>query len=321
MYFFRIKQSNGSLALRPIPNTYYRIPTMLKKQRAFVWAICCLIATAWTNPAISQEIGPENGVLLLGGGNLQDASIFQRFVDLAGGTDARIAVIPTAGGGEEYDQFWPGLSAFRKVGASNLYVLHTYDREEADTDEFAGAIHEAQGVWFAGGRQWRLADSYLGTKTHDALWQLLERGGIIGGSSAGATIQGSYLARGDTQTNTIMMGDHEEGLGFLKNTAVDQHLLQRNRQFDLIEIIEAHPHLLGIGIDENTAILVRGDQFEVIGQSYVAIYDHERMLDSGGYFYFLRPGDRFDLKSREAYRLVRSRQMFERVQRKKWGSH
>ena len=79
-----------------------------------------------------------------------------------------------------------------------------------------------------------------------------------------------------------------------------------------------YPFFQGHGIDENTAILVSGDQFEVIGQSYVAIYDHGRMLDSGGYFYFLRPGDRFNLQSREAYRMVRSSQTFERVQRKSW---
>jgi len=163
-----------------------------------------------------------------------------------------------------------------------------------------------------------LADSYLNTKVHDALWDLLDRGGVIGGSSAGATIQGSYLARGDTKTNTIMMGDHEEGLGLLKNVAIDQHLLQRNRQFDLIEIIEAKPDLLGIGLDENTAIVVQGDAFEVIGQSYAVIYDHARQLDSGGKFYFLAPGDRFDLKKREATRGTRSFEPMERVQQRPW---
>ncbi len=149
---------------------------------------------------------------------------------------------------------------------------------------------------------------------------MLDRGGIIGGSSAGATIQGSYLARGDTKTNTIMMGDHEEGLGFLKGTAVDQHLLQRNRQFDLIEIIEAHPELLGIGLDENTAILVRGNEFEVIGQSYVAIYDHNSMIDTGGQFYFLGPGDYFDLTEREAFRRVSTSIGMERVIKKPWSN-
>ena len=277
-----------------------------------------LMCAGPTIEAEAQSVGPEKGVLLLGGGNLQDIEIFKQFIELAGGADAKIVVIPTAGGADDYDEYWWGLRVFRRAGANNLHLLHTYDPNVANTDAFAGQISDAQAVWFSGGRQWRLADAYLDTKVHDELWGLLNRGGVIGGSSAGATIQGSYLARGDTKTNTIMMGDHEIGLGFLKQTAVDQHLLQRNRQFDLIEIIEARPELLGIGLDENTAILVRGDEFEVIGQSYVAIYDHNSMLDSGGKFYFLRPGDTFNLDERKAYRNVRSRIDMERVVSKSW---
>ena len=150
-------------------------------------------------------------------------------------------------------------------------------------------------MWFTGGRQWRLADSYLDTKVHAALWDVLARGGVIGGSSAGASIQGSYLVRGDTRTNTVMMGDHEVGLGFLKGVGIDQHLLRRNRHFDMVEVIRAKPELLGIGLDENTAIVVRGDRFEVVGQSYAVIYDHQATLDGGGLFYFLSPGDRYDM--------------------------
>ena len=158
----------------------------------------------------------------------------------------------------------------------------------------------------------------MGTRTEEELWALLDRGGVIGGSSAGATIQGSYLARGDTATNTIMMGSHEEGMGFLRNTAIDQHLLYRNRQFDLLEIIEARPELLGIGIDENTAIVVQGDRFEVIGASYVAIYDNRSTLDSGGLFYFLAPGDQFDLAERKAYRASRNMEPLGRVEARPW---
>lgn len=282
-----------------------------------LFVLCACLGVALSDVQ-AQSVGPEKGVLMLGGGNLQDVDIFKRFIELAGGPDAKIVIIPTAGGAEEYNEYWWGLGVFRRAGAHNLHLLHTYDHAEANTDAFASQITDAQAVWFSGGRQWRLADAYLHTKVHEALWALLERGGIIGGSSAGATIQGSYLARGDTKTNTIMMGDHEEGLGFLRNTAVDQHLLQRNRQFDLIEIIEAHPDLLGIGLDENTAILVRGDEFEVIGQSYVAIYDHKSMIDTGGKFYFLRPGDTFDMAERKAYRNVRSRIDLERVVSRIW---
>jgi cyanophycinase len=268
--------------------------------------------------AAAQEVGPANGALVIVGGGMRDTTIVDQFLELAGGTDAPIVVIPTAGGGDDYDQYWAGLLQFKAAGATHLTVLHTYDSAVANTEEFVRPITEARGVWFSGGRQWRLADAYLGTRVHEELWALLARGGVIGGSSAGATIQGSYLARGDTKTNTIMMGDHEVGLGFLKKSAIDQHLLRRNRQFDLIEIIQAHPGLLGIGIDENTAIVVRGDRFEVVGQGYVAIYDHNRRLDSGGLFYFLAPGDRFDLRTREAFRMTMAQQPIARLVEEQW---
>ncbi len=270
--------------------------------RFLVSAVFVLLAFA--RGVTAQQVGPRSGSLVMVGGAMRDQAIVEKFIELAGGPSAPIVIIPTAGGGDDddYDQDCPCLRQFRAAGAKNLTVLHTYDRKEAETAAFARPIHEAGGVWFSGGRVWRLADSYLNTKTHAELWVLLNRGGVIGGSSAGATIQGSYLARGDSQTNTIMMGDHEEGLAFVKNVAIDQHLLRRNRQFDLLEITAAWPHLLGIGIDENTAIVVQGDEFEIIGESYVVIYDSQKQIDSGGDFYFLRAGDRFNLATREALR-------------------
>lgn len=271
------------------------------RRSMFGYTLLALVLLAGTSRA--QEVGPENGSLVIVGGAMRDPAIVERFLDLAGGPDAPIVVIPTAGGADEYDQYWRGLKQFKEAGATHLTVLHTKDRGVANSNEFVKPIREARGVWFGGGRQWHLADSYLDTKVHAELWALLERGGVIGGSSAGATIQGSYLARGDTKTNEIMMGDHEVGLGFVKNVAIDQHLLRRNRQFDLLEIIEARPELLGIGLDENTAIVVQGDEFEVIGESYVAIYDNTRQIDSGGDFYFLSEGDRYNLTTREAFRM------------------
>ncbi len=272
-----------------------------------------------TAPLGAQEVGPANGSLVVVGGAMQDLGIVRRFIDLAGGADAPIVVIPTAGGAAEYDQFYPGLRQFRAAGATNLTVIHTNDRAEADSEAFVAPIREAGGVWFPGGRQWRIADSYLDTRTEEELHRVLERGGVIGGSSAGASIQGSYLIRGDTQTNTIMMGDHEEGFGFLRNVGIDQHLLRRNRQFDMLEVMEAMPGLLGIGIDENTAIVVQGDEFEVIGESYVVIYDTGAQIDTGGDFYFLAPGDRFNMATREARRPANIARPLDRVQRRPGG--
>jgi cyanophycinase len=140
------------------------------------------------------------------------------------------------------------------------------------------------------------------------LWKVLEKGGTIGGSSAGATIQGSFLVRGDTKNNQIMMGDHQNGFGFLRNVAIDQHVLARNRQFDMFEILRNRPELLGIGIDESTAIIVKGDVFEVMGISYVVVYDckfwsregseFKNLPEKGQIFYLLREGDRYNLRER-----------------------
>src|SRR5262245_2863570 len=240
--------------------------------------------------ADAQKIGPKNGALVIVGGNMQDPAIVRRFIDLAGGPDASIIVVPTAGDDDEYDQHWSGLRQFREQGARNLTVLHTRDRKVADTDAFAKPIASAGGVFFAGGRQWRIMVSYLNTRVQTELQKLLDRGGVIGGTSAGATALGSFLVRGDTKGNETMVGDHLEGFAFLKQSAIDQHVLRRNRQFDLIEVIEKRPELLGIGIDEDTAIVVQGDRFDVIGRAYVLIHDIPKTASPGGTSHFSAPG-------------------------------
>lgn len=260
-------------------------------------------------------VGPENGHLIIAGGNLHDTSVFSLFIRLAGGPEASVVIIPTAADDSFFDEDSAMIRLERRyhsLGFKNITILHTRDPGEAMTKSFAEPITTARGVWFPGGRQWRLADSYLNTLTHRELKNLLSRGGVIGGSSAGATIQGSFLARGDTRANTIMAGDHLEGLSFIENVAIDQHLLARNRHFDMFEILELYPDLLGIGLDENTAIHVTGDTFEVIGKSYVAIYDHSRWsaerdttyqipADSKE-FYFLQRGQHYDMRTRTVIR-------------------
>jgi cyanophycinase len=264
-------------------------------------------------------VGPARGALVIVGGAMQSSEIYRRFIELAGGPDAPIVMIPTAGGEEAYDEFYQGLTDWREAGARNLILLHTTDPKVADTDAFVAPLLSAHGVFFFGGRQWHLVDAYGGTKTEAAIRGVLDRGGVIGGSSAGASIQGSFLVRGDTRSNTVMMGDHQRGFEYLRNVAIDQHVLRRNRHFDLIEVVEAHPELLGIGIDENTALVVQGDQAEVIGASYVLIYDNKSTVGDGGKFYFLAPGDRFDLATREATRPTRTERPVEGPVKKPWG--
>jgi cyanophycinase len=257
----------------------------------------------FTTGLAAGEHGPDKGTLVIVGGAMQDPAIVKRFIDLAGGPEAPIVIIPTAGeADDEYHEYWSGLRQWRENGAKHLTVLHTRDRKVADSEAFVKPIREARGVFFGGGRQWRLADSYLNTRTHKELTALLNRGGVIGGSSAGASILSSFMVRGDTKGNEKMIGDHTEGLGFLKNAAIDQHLLRRNRQFDMLEVIDKHPQLLGIGIDEDTAIVVEGDRFDVIGRSYVVVYSNKPVAGANGRFYFMGAGDRFDMKERKATR-------------------
>jgi cyanophycinase len=248
--------------------------------------------------AYAQTVGPQKGSLVIVGGGTLGPEILERFISLAGGPDQPIVLVPTADGRDELN---PQAGDFlKKAGAKNITVVHTMDRGVADSESFVEPIQKARGVWFTGGRQWRLVDAYLNTRAEREFKAVLARGGVIGGTSAGATIQGSYLVRGAREGNTVMMAPgYEQGFGLLRNAAIDQHLIKRKRENDLLQVIARYPKLLGIGIDESTAIVVKGDQFEVIGQSKVAIYDSGYKPAPGGpAFYWLEPSDQFDLKTR-----------------------
>jgi len=254
-------------------------------------------------PALPR-VGPAHGHLIVAGGGRLGPEIMNRFIDLAGGESAKIVIIPTAGEVDTFPDGWNGYDVFRQAGVRSVTVLHTRDPRVADQDSFAAPLREATGVWIPGGRQWRLADAYLGTRTLDELFNVLERGGVIGGSSAGASIQASYMVRGAVEGNTIMMAPgHERGFGFLRGVAVDQHLITRGREKDMLDVIERYPSLLGIGLDEGTAIVVTGDRAEVVGRSRAAFYNTDDA--DGDSYYFLGAGDAFDLADRRVIRGTR----------------
>jgi cyanophycinase len=260
-----------------------------------VWAFFVLAGTAF-----AASIGPEKGSLVIAGGGIGIETV-QRFIGLAGGKDAPIVIVPTAMEAQPAGTDEPAIpKLFTQAGATHIAILHTRDRRVADTAEFVKPLLGAKGVWFTGGRQWRLVDAYLNTRTQREIFNLLARGGVVGGTSAGATIQGSYLVRGAREGNTILMAPgYEVGMGFLKNSAIDQHVIARHREDDLNSVIARHPELLGIGIDEDTAIVVHDDRFEVIGKSKVLIHDANYAPPGGGKkYYTLGPGDWFDLHTR-----------------------
>ena len=267
------------------------------------------------NSSSPTRHGPEKGALLIIGGNVgTNQDVWNKFIELAGGKERAKIVVITAGAGDSAAYRDNDVVLIKKItGIRSVTMLHTTSLAEANSDKFIGPLKEATGVYFVGGRQWRIADSYLNTLTHQAFFDVLKRGGVIAGSSAGASIQGSFLWRGDTKGAQILVGDHTQGLGFLKSSVIDQHLLKRNRQFDLVDLIRQSPELIGIGLDEATAVVVQGDTLEVIGKSYVAIYDYntitgrgrphvsnnrEDVTASSGPFFFLSDHQKYDLKNR-----------------------
>jgi cyanophycinase len=276
---------------------------MMKRMLVLILLSAAATAVMAADPVVK---GPERGALVIVGGGKVGPEILGRLFDLAGGKDAPLVVIPTANGADDYPADWPGLKMFRDFGVTNITVLHTKDRRVADSEDFVRPITTAKAVWFVGGRQWRLVDSYLHTRTEREIARVLERGGVVAGSSAGASILASYMVRGAVENNFIMMAPgYEEGFGLITGVAIDQHMLTRNRQEDLEEVVEKHPELLGIGLDESTAIVVQGQQFEVIGASKIAVHDgrivkgaQERNGGRKKYF-FMGPGEKYDLTKLE----------------------
>ena len=247
--------------------------------------------------------GPEKGSLLIIGGNVgSNKDIWDKFTELAGGKEkARVVVITAASGDSAAFDTTAANNIKRQTGIKNVTLLHTSSLKEANSEKFIAPLREATAIYFGGGRQWHIADSYLNTLTHQAFFDVLDRGGVIAGSSAGASIQGSFLWRGDTKGPDILIGDHTQGLGFLKNSVIDQHLLRRNRTFDLVPFIKTAPELIGIGLDEATAIVVQRDTFQVIGRSYVVVYDYHT-INSATPFIFLGAGQKYDLANRKIIR-------------------
>lgn len=293
----------------------------MSRRRTWLAAIGLLVAVALSAVALSgsalagaaaddpPEYGPAKGTLVIvGGGSLEGTGIPEKFIALAGGLEARLIVVPTAGGNRNPDgtarayQEDAVIAPWLRRGMKNVRMLHTHDPKVADSEAFVKDLREANAVWFDGGRQWNIVDSYMNTLTFREFHKVLERGGVIGGSSAGATIQGDYLVRGAVAGPQIMMApepEHERGFNFLRRSAIDQHINARNRWDDLVPVIQKYPALLGIGLSEGTAIVVTGDRFEVTGKWKVAIHDNTRLYQPWEKpYYVLSAGDVYNMRTR-----------------------
>ena len=257
---------------------------------------CAVTGSLAKRPA---SLGPENGTLIIVGGGGMPQVIFDRFFEAAGGRDAKLVVVPSAGTKATYDDSDRSVKMFEKAGATNVRLLHTRDPKEADTDEFAAMLRDAKAVWFAGGRQWRLADSYLNTKTEAAFHAVLNRGGdwrqLRRGDDSGL-VPRARCAGGKSHHDVARP---RGGVQFFAQLSHRPASACAKTENDLLPVIRRHPQLLGVGIDEATAIVVKGRTAEVIGKSKVLFYDLALEKTLGEKFYItLDPGDRYDLKTR-----------------------
>jgi cyanophycinase len=258
--------------------------------------------------AAQKSTGPAAGTLVVDGGGATEP-VVHRFVKMAGGRRAQIVVFATGPSSirfgdanvilnpdwprdrkewrqyEEYLKGWLGVDA--------VQVLHTRERTVANADSFVAPLRSATGVYLVAGNAGRYAEAYLGTRTQTELMALLARGGVIFGSSAGAIMQGSFVVRGRPDKPLLMAPGRTTGFGFLTNVAINPHLTSAQRDAELVNVVDAHPNILGIGIDDDAALVVRQDTFEVIGSGRVAIYDNAR--HGGLWYYWLMPGEQFDL--------------------------
>ncbi len=267
---------------------------------------------------IPLNIQAQGHLVIIGGGDKTDA-IMQEIVDLAGGKDAKIIVIPNASSVPDESGKY-SVDEFINIGCKDVSYLYC-SRQEADQDSVIKKLDGATGIFFGGGDQAFLTRDLLGTKLLDEIKKIYSSGGVVSGTSAGAAVMSQVMITGNellntdtTQAfNTVEKGNIEtiQGFGFVTKAVIDQHFIKRKRNNRLISVILEHPDLLGIGIDESTAILVNPDNtFEVLGESQVIIYNpvnaEDVRLNSDGKFSvanlrmdILVNGQKFDINKKQ----------------------
>jgi cyanophycinase len=217
-------------------------------------------------PPARRPRTPEGALVIVGGGSLPDV-VRDRFLDLAGGRGkARLVVVPTASLLAHTTRVFRSLNYWKNQGVTSVTLLHTLDRKEADDPAFVKPLTEATAVWLAGGDQGVLLKAYHGTLVERELHKLLARGGVIGGTSAGASAMSAVMIVGGNPLAQV-----RRGFGFLPEVVIDQHFQNRNRLQRLLGVLARHPTCLGLGIDEETAVVVQGNRGTVVGRADVRL--------------------------------------------------
>jgi cyanophycinase len=277
----------------------------------------CLFLSLATPPSLADDTA--RGHLVLNGGGSKPDVVMEKFIELAGGRDARIVVFPTASEERDTGEYYQRL--FLEYGCRYVYVADVRTREHATDHVLAAKVSEMDGIWFSGGDQRRITRALRETAVGAAVADLFARGAVVGGTSAGTACQSPLMITGDGDFTVINADNIElwEGLGFFRGVIVDQHHVARQRNNRLISVVLEHPELLGVGVDEATAVWVRPDgTFEVLGDGWVMVYDASQAkvtrapknrlgkpLGAHGLItHVLLPGDVFDVDKRAVVREV-----------------
>jgi len=232
----------------------------------FVFLLCWVGVgrAAESNKSGRARVGVRKGTLFIaGGGSLPDLA-HKRFLDLAGGSKGKLVVIPTAHSKADRLEQLKGDTWWKSQPLASVVFLHTRSRDEANDPVFVKPLVEATAVWMSGGDQSLLTAAYRGTAVERELHKLLDRGGVIGGTSAGAAVMSSVMITGGNPHAHV-----GEGFGLLSGIVVDQHFQNRKRKDRLLRVLEKNPDYLGLGIDEETAVIVNERNLTVIGNQKV----------------------------------------------------
>jgi cyanophycinase len=254
-------------------------------------------------------------VIPIGGAEkkLRHATILRRFVELCGGAAARIAIVPTASKLDDTGEIH--RRAFAAMGVGQIDILHIRDRADAMSAEVVAALGAASGIFMTGGDQLRLSTILGGTEAAEAIRRANARGVHVAGTSAGAAFISEHMicyGRGGP-TPRMGMTTLAPGLGLTRLAIVDQHFRERDRIGRLMTALAFNPALIGLGVDEDTAAFIDGDDvLEVVGSGGVTVLDPSGVTQSSmaaarkggavGIFGLrlnvLVSGDRFDLHRR-----------------------
>src|SRR5690349_6956312 len=253
----------------------------------FVFAIVASACATTVAQRASAPNATAGHLVIVGGGPIPDA-IDRRFLELAGGTNARIVVLPMASeSGSESGA--SRAAAFRKLGAASAVSMQL-ERKDVGADSVARILGQATGIWFPGGDQSRLTAAIIGTAVLDSIRSRYRNGAVVGGTSAGAAVMSDPMISGDERrpggsrppadsSDNWLTIDRDDvilvpGFGLLPDVTVDQHFLRRRRHNRLISVVLERPSIVGIGIDESTALVVSpSGPWEIIGASQAVIYD------------------------------------------------